>query len=477
MNRTTAFLGAAAALLLTAVVLGVPRAAPPPAQPPQPSPAPAPAPTPAPTPTAPAGALSLTGRLSHPFLQPGTSDVFATLEVAAAEVPGSARAPVNLALVIDRSGSMSGAKLIQARVAAERLVDLLDEHDRLAVIHYGSDVRSLGGLFATPDNKARMRRYIRAIVDEGGTNIGDALAAGKVELAKAMSDFRVNRLLLLSDGQPTVGVTSAAGLANVVASIRGAGVSVTSLGVGADFNEDLMQHLADVGGGSYGFISDATATASLFERDLRQAGTMVVRGVTLRFRLPDGVVFREAFGRPASTTGDTVSLALPDFSAGQVEKVVVHLSATPRATSGSVDVAGFTLDFTDLKTEAPAQARLALSAMVTTDGTLAQARRDKGAFVEATRARASANYRKAAEAMDRGDFDGAKETLDANTAYFYEAEQLAGPGAVADEVRNQEVLMGLSTAAPSAPVELRREAVKQMKVQSMRSAGRGESVY
>lgn len=480
MNRTTAYLGAAAALLLTAVVVGLPHITSTPVPVPPPTPTPAPAPQPAPQPPAPTahpGSLSLTGRLSHPYVVPGTSDVFATLEVTAAEVPGATRAPVNLALVIDRSGSMSGTKIEQARRAALRLVDLLDEHDRLAIVHYGSDVRALGGLFATPDNKARMKRYINSIQDEGGTNIGEGLWAGKNYLAAAMSDFRVNRLLLLSDGQPTVGITSASGLANTVSKIRASGVSVTSLGVGADFNEDLMQRLADVGGGSYGFISDASAMASIFERDLKQAGTMVARGVTLSFALPDGIAFREVYGRPSSSSGNTVSIALSDFSAGQVEKLVVHLSATPSVTTGSIDVASFKLDYTDLLTESAADARLALAAMVTTDSTLAQAKRDKAAFVDATKARAAVNYKKAADAIDRGDFDGARRTLDQNAGYFFEAEQVAGPGAVADEVQNQNAVMGLTTAAPMAAPAERREAVKAMKVQSMKSSGRGDSVY
>lgn len=481
MNRTTAYLGTAATLFLVAVVVGLPRMTHAPAPPPLPAlppPVPVPiAPVKAPEPSARPGSLSMTGRLSHPYIVPGTSDVFATLEVTAVHVPGSVRAPVNLALVIDRSGSMSGVKIEHARRAALHLVDLLNEHDRLAIVHYGSDVRALGGLFATEDNKARMKRFIRSIQDAGGTNIGGGLWAGKNHLESARSSFRVNRLLLLSDGQPTVGITSTSGLANLVANIRASGVSVTALGVGADFNEDLMQRLADVGGGSYGFISDASAMARLFEKDLEQAGTMVARGVTLSLKLPEGVTFREVYGRPVWQSGRTVTVSMPDFAAGQVEKLVVHLSATPSVTSGNVDVAAFTLDYTDLLTDSAAGARLALAAMVTQDTTLARAQRDKAAVVEATKARAAVNYRKAADAIERGDFEGARRSLEENDASFFDAEQVAGQGALADERRTNEAVFGLSAAAPAASPEKRSEAVKQMKVQSLKSGGRGASVY
>ena len=485
MNRTSAFLGAAAVLLLLAVVMGLPRLSPStPTPPPAPTvvvtPSPVPVPVvvaPVPVPVSTPGSLSLTGRLSHPYLVPGTSDVFATLEVSAVDVPGAKRAPVNLAVVIDRSGSMSGAKIENARRAAQRLVDLLGDDDRISVVHYGTDVSALGGLFATAENKLKLKRYIANIVDEGGTNIGDGLAVGLKHIERAKSDFRVNRLLLLSDGQPTVGITSSQGLVNVVRRIRDSGVSVTSLGVGSDFNEDLMQRLADVGGGSYGFISDASAMAALFQRDLEQAGTMVARGASLSFTLPDGVRFVEVYGRPVSQMGNTVSISLPDFSARQVEKLVVHLSATPSVRSGSVDIAGFQLAYTDVLTEKAADAGLSLAAMVTEDSTLALRNRDKMAVVTAGKARAAVNYQKAAEALDRGDFGGAKKMVQQNDAIFFEADQVAGEGSMADERQTNSTIYGLSTSAPSAAPEVRREAVKQMKTQSLRSSGRGASLY
>ena len=479
MNRTSAFLAAAAVLLLLAVVLGLPKVA----TPPEPQPPPPP-PTvevkPPPTPPQPAsnpGSLSLTGKLSHPYLVPGTSDVFATLEISAVDVPGARRAPVNLAVVIDRSGSMTGSKIENARRAAARLVELLDENDRISVVHYGTDVELMNAVFATPENKVRLQRFIANISDNGGTNIGDGLAAGQRQINKARNDFRVNRLLLLSDGQPTVGITSSNGLVNVVRRIREDGISVTSLGVGADFNEDLMQRLADVGGGSYGFISNATATAALFQKDLEQAGTMVAQGAALSFTLPAGVRFVQVYGRPVSQLGSTVTIGLPDFSSRQVEKLVVQLAVTPGVRSGSVDISSFKLDYTDLLQARPADARLSLAAMVTDDTTLAMEKRDKGAVVLADKARAALNYQKAATAIELGNFDDANRALKQNEAIFEEAEAVAGADAMADERSTNTGIFGLSTAAPSAAPEQRREAVKKMKSESLRSAGRSASLY
>lgn len=479
MNRTTAFLALAAALLLVAVVLGLPKGAtaPPPPRPPEPLVVKPPKP---PEPASHPGSLTLAGKLSHPYVVPGTTDVFATLDVTAVEVPGSRRAPVNLAVVIDRSGSMAGPKLAGAKNAALNLVELLDENDRLAVVHYGSDVRCFPGARATPENKRRLKAYLRGIEDEGGTNIGDGLMAGKAQLDAARGEFKVNRLLLLSDGQPTVGITTAQGLVRVASRLREGGVTLTSLGVGADFNEDLMQRLADVGGGSYGFISqnNSQAMATLFEKDLKQAGTTVASQVVLKLALPPGVTFREVYGRPALQSGSTVSVALNDFAAGQVERLVVRLTATTQAAVNTpLEVGAFSLDYHDVLADRAADSALALSATVTADTKVALARRDKDAFVAAVRAQSSANYRTAADELEKGNVGKAKAALQQNEVLFDDAAAVGGAGAVQQDRDQNKQFYGLATSAPAQPAAQQAETRKAMKVQGLRSSGRGDSLY
>jgi hypothetical protein len=135
------------------------------------------------------------------------------------------------------------------------------------------------------------------------------------------------------------------------------------------------------------------------------------------------------------------------------------------------------LNYSDLLTEKPADARVQLAAMVTSDSTLAMNKRDKDATTVATKARAAMNYKMAADAIERGDFGGAQKTLEKNEALFQEAEVVGGADSMADERQTNKGIFGLSTAAPAAAPELRREAVKEMKTQSLKSSGRGASVY
>jgi len=479
MNRTVLFLSLASGLALTALVLGLPQRGS--VQPPEPA-TPAVVVTPEPparVPTEPVlttpGSLTLTSRLSHPYISAGTSEVFATVDLTGAEVPGAKRSAVNLALVIDRSGSMSGYKLAQAKQAARHLVGLLRDEDRLAIIHYGSDVKSLPSLPATPGNRERMLQYVDGIWDEGGTNIGAGLSAGRFQLSTAQGQFGVNRLILMSDGQPTEGITDDEGLTQQARELRAAGVTLSAIGVGTDFNEDLMQAFAEYGAGAYGFLEDAGQLATLFQKDLQQASTSVARDVTLTFTLPPGTSLGAVLGYRASQSGNVVSVSLPDFSAGQLERVVVRLNVTDDTVGRTVRVMDLKLAYTDLIRNVGVQNATTLSAVVTDRREEVLARQDKWATVYAARARSAANMQKAAEALRSGRKDEAKGYIQQNQALFHEASAVSGAEAVAADVAEQQATLDEYDGAENE--EETRSAVKKSKVKALRGFGKVGSTY
>ncbi|RKH11759.1 VWA domain-containing protein [Corallococcus sp. CA047B] len=477
MNRTVLFLSLAGALALTALVLGLPRG-----EDTQPTPhvvvTPPTPPTPPPTvfQAGAGGSIQVKSRLSHPYLPVGASETYATVDLTGMEVAGAKRSPVNLAVVIDRSGSMSGYKLQQAKQAARHLVTLLRDEDRLAIVHYGSDVKSLPSLPATPANRERMAQFIDAIWDDGGTNISAGLSVGRTQLASAMGGAAtVNRLILMSDGQPTEGVSDEQGLKNVVRDIRASGITVSSIGVGTDFNEDLMQAFAEYGAGAYGFLEDASQLSNLFQRDLQQATTAVARNVELSFELPPGTTLGEVLGYRAHQAGNTVRVAMPDFSAGQVERVVVRLNVTAGAAGQSVQVAGLKLTYTDLIARHNVEDQSRLTAMATNIQEEVVQRQDKEATVYAARARGAQNLQKAAEAMSQGKKDAAQLYLRQNQALFMEAGNVAGAAAVAADQAEQAESMKAYDDADSE--ESQRAAVKSSKVKALKGFGRMGSTY
>ena len=464
MNKTTVLVSLTAGLALAALALGLPRLA---------------GPTHPASPVPPArvstGSLTMTSRLSHPYITPGSTDLFVTVDLTGQEVPGARRTPVNLALVIDRSGSMSGYKLQQAKQAAYQLVGMLGPEDRLALVHYGSDVKSLPALAATPDNRQKMTRFIDTIWDDGGTNIGAGLQEGRASVVAARDHYAVNRIILVSDGQPTEGITEEDGLTQLVRSIRAEGISVSSLGVGTDFNENLMQRLAEYGSGAYGFIEDAGQLASIFQKDLRQATTSVARDVVLSFTLPEGVVLGEVLGYRAHPEGRSVRVPLPDFSSGQVERVVARLTVRGAQAGQAVDVSGLTLAYTDLLQEKGVTNTASLSAMVTQQREEVLARQDKEATVYATRALSAKNMERAAEALRDGRRQEAQGYLQQNQELFQQAATVASPAAVAEDLAEQKAVM--DDYAQATDGEAVGTAVKRSKSKAMRGYGKLGSTY
>ena len=447
MTRTGIFLGAAGLLALVALVVGLPQSGggspalvvAPPATPPAPSPSVA------------NGSLSLSTRLSHPLVAVGTSDVFLTADVKGVEVPGRARSAVNLALVIDRSGSMSGFKLDQAKQAARHLVAALRPDDRLTIVHYGSDVKSLEGLQATPENRGRLLAYIDGIWDDGGTNIGAGLTTAKGLLEASRGRFPVNRVILISDGQPTEGVTDHAALVDIARSLRQSGLSVSSIGVGDDFNEQLMESLAEVGGGAYAYLQDASQLERIFKKDLDAAGTQVARNVTLTVKVPAGGLVR-SFGytpiaRAQAGADELVTFALPDIAAGGSERVVLQVQVRGGAAGQALDVGALTLGYTDLLASQPVTTNATARAVVSADLAEVQANQDGEALVFAARAQAGANTQQAVDALKRGDRANARRLLELNKSLIDASGRAKGAPAVDQDLAAQDLLIGGLEAA------------------------------
>jgi Ca-activated chloride channel homolog len=454
MNRTTLFLGSAAVLALVALVAYVPRdrGTSPRVDPPsQLDPL-----------VASDGSLTMRARLSHPYVGTARQDVFLTIDLSGKEVPGAARAPLNLALVLDRSGSMSGFKLNQAKLAAKQLVSQLRPVDRLSIVHFGSDVKSLEGRLATEDGKRAMLSYIDGIWDDGGTNIGEGVTTGKNHLLASMQGFKVNRVILVSDGQPTEGMTDTAGLTELVRETRSQGISVSSIGVGNDFNEDLMQALAEVGSGAYAYLNDAAQLATIFQKDLNQAATQVASGVTIELKLPEGIELGEVLGYRTDQNGRTVRIHLPDFSAGQVERLTARVIVTPGSVGSTIDVAGLDLRYRDLLKDAQVASEARLSAHVTGDVAEVAKNRDSEAMVFSARARSAWNTQQAADALKAGEREKAEKLLQQNAYYFEEAAQVAGPAAVAGDVKEQEAMLNeFKNARDDGAVQHQTKAAKR----------------
>lgn len=390
-------------------------------------------------------ALRLKASLSGRYVVNHGEPNYLTIDVSTPErvtTVSADRNPVNLAVVIDRSGSMQGAKMAAAKRAASHLVSLLSERDRLAIIEYGSGVHVFASQLASADGKAQMQGFIERIYAEGSTYLSGGVEAGAAALTPHLESYRTNRVILLSDGQPTVGLTTAADLQSLIGGIRERGVTVTALGVGADFDARLMQALAETGGGFYGDLEHEDRLSNVFEREFQAATALIARDVNLELQLPEGVAVDEVLGRQVTRQGRNVSLKLHDFSAGLSTRVVVKLSVNYAATSSAVALGTARLSYRDVSTGNTDVATVAFQGEVTESAQLAMQNASPEILQHAMRAEAAKEMERAAQQLHDGRRADAAATLSNGLARLHSlfgmsADALAGDMVVDSNTSSQ----------------------------------------
>jgi hypothetical protein len=237
------------------------------------------------------------------------------------------RPPVNLAFVLDRSGSMGGGKLEVAARAVEEGIGRLQPTDRFSIVWFDDDVDVLvPGTLATGDARRDAIARLRNVRPGGSTNLSGGWLAGCEQVATAPIESGVSRVLLLTDGQANRGMTDPAELAHHATELRLRGVSTTTFGVGDDFQETLLQGMAQAGGGHFRDIADAAAITDHLSSEIGESLEVVARDVELRLTLPDGVRVESLGAFPAIASEGGTRIALGDLVSGQSVEVPLRLS-------------------------------------------------------------------------------------------------------------------------------------------------------
>lgn len=364
--------------------------------------------------TAATGPLSVTARLPGTWAANAAAPNYVTIDIAAAHLASlesGEREPVNLALVVDVSGSMQGDKIVRAREAAVALIEKLGPKDRIALVKYSSDADAQPSRPATADNKAELLAWAYGLEANGATNISAGLDAGERAVAPYLSDYKATRLILVSDGRATNGITSHHGLAQISARLRANGVTVTALGVGNDFDEVLMRGVAESGAGFYGYLQDVARLSEVLEAELNQASQLVARKVVVTFEPAEGVVLEEALGKPLVTTELGNGVQLYDFSSGLNAKVIARLSVDRATSEVPVELGRVHVTYEDLNTKATVRAITTLRAPITADAQRALENADPAVVEHAARAEAARHMQAAAALMREGKSDEAERTL------------------------------------------------------------------
>lgn len=242
-------------------------------------------------------------------------------------VETQARPAVNLAIVLDRSGSMSGDKIVQAREAAIAAVNRLDERDQVSVVVFDDSIETIVPAQSAGNRKSIIRR-IQAIESRGSTAIFGAVSQAASEIRKNLDRGMVNRIILLSDGQANVGPASPHELGRLGAALVKEGVSVSTVGVGLDYNEDLMTSLSRQSDGNSYFVENSDDLPRIFSKELGDVLSVAAKDVKLKIHFARGATPVELIGRDGRIADNVVTVDFNQIYSGQEKYVLVKTEFT-----------------------------------------------------------------------------------------------------------------------------------------------------
>ena len=338
------------------------------------------------------------------------------LTIATPELPAGQvqpRPPLNLALVIDRSGSMAGRKLSYARKAARFLAGELTTRDRLAIVTFDGEVQVVVPSTPVADPLAFIAA-INTIHSGGCTALFDGWLAGAIQVAEHLEPNALNRVLLLSDGQANEGLTNTAEIAAKVAGLTAKGISTSAFGLGDGFDEDLMGAMATSGDGTLAFIESPGQLPDLYASELQGLANTLGKRVSIGIRTKQGAELFDVLNDLDAT--EAGNYRLPNLRAGQELNVGVRLQLPawmPNQEIASVRLAWDAPGSAERQTliehlTLPVKEAAELAGLDTD-----MAVTEQFALLEANRAR-----RLAIEQLDLGDIEAAETSLDRATALF-----------------------------------------------------------
>jgi Ca-activated chloride channel family protein len=296
------------------------------------------------------GRVTFTGTLDRTsVLRGGDGTVRMELLMRAAADPerATARRPTDLVVVLDRSGSMSGEKIEQAKAAVRELVAQLGADDRFALVSYSNTATvNVPLAAASPDARAAWLATVASITPDGGTNISGGLDLAMDLIDGARGGSRAVRAILISDGLANQGDPSPEGLLRRAGRAARGEYVLSTVGVGADFNEYLMTALADAGTGNYYYLDRGAELATVFAREFDAARSTVASALAVDVAPGPGVRVVDAGGYPLVPTGGGVRFQPGALFAGQERRVWVTL-AVPSGSPGEFDLGRFTLAYGD----------------------------------------------------------------------------------------------------------------------------------
>ncbi|MBT3310881.1 MAG: VWA domain-containing protein [Desulfobacterales bacterium] len=247
---------------------------------------------------------------------------------------------VDMVIVLDQSGSMGGKKISDARRAVLNLLSSLTARDRFAIVCYSNSAYRLSSLtYVTGPNREHLESLVRSISTGGGTNLGAGLEEGMRILTRGTKNTNQRKLVLISDGLANQGITNIHTLGDIAARAVKDEFSISTAGVGNDFNEQLMALIADRGTGNYYYIENPEAFAEVFSKEYQETRNIAAASIEIRIPLLKGMHLTDASGYPIKVKGNNAVFYPGNLLSGQSRKLFLTIEV-PADKEGSFEIKG-----------------------------------------------------------------------------------------------------------------------------------------
>lgn len=345
------------------------------------------------------------------YLADASNLIYSEIHVSSpAEAPrAKSRSIRNISFVIDRSGSMAGPAIQAIRQAIPSVLKNLDDHDVVSVVLFGSEVKAL-----VEAGRRDQLQDIDALLTKtepiGGASLYDALNQGAAQLRRYAGPSTSNHLILISDGSPTKGPREFDDFSKLVSLFTNEKISVSTVGLGPDFNEDLLAGIARVGNGRFRYVKDAQNLVEALDAELDPLRRLVARDLIVTVKYDYGCESIEAYGWIPSVIEDRqVSFRIPYFFAGQNRRFFTSTKMRPKRNQARL--AEIKVNWIDAEDDSKQDATFDLE--VNFDGNTDAVRRSANIAVVRTSVSTviSEGLEQAIEEIDKGDFRRAMRAL------------------------------------------------------------------
>jgi Ca-activated chloride channel family protein len=283
--------------------------------------------------------IGLDARLALPVMKGGEAQknyLRVALQGCTPE-PNQSRTPVNVAFVIDRSGSMTGERLAQAKAAAIMAVSRLDHRDIASVVMF-DDTADVVMQAQPVHNSALFINAIQQIFARGSTAIHAGVLVGANEVRRYKEPKRLNRVILLSDGQANRGPSLPADFSVLGSALLREGISVSTIGLGLGYNEDLMLALARAGDGNHAFAREPTDLIQIFNKEFDDVLASCAQTVSVNIELKPGLKVVRALSRDATIEGNRAQFRMNQVYAATEHYVLMEIEADKDLKAGEQEI-------------------------------------------------------------------------------------------------------------------------------------------